>query len=199
VARAEFASQKAASLEPSLATLVVGVPTAHRIGGLSVEYDGTPLGSAAWGSRLPVDPGPHRIVASAPGRLSWSRTLDVRASASASLEVPMLAPSTTPSRSNSLETVAIWTTVVGAAVVVTGVVFRGAAKMENEAAEDACVGATCSSVGVTRHGLAHDFTTVSTVVTIAGAALVVAGVATWLLAPRAPHTGLAGILGGTRF
>jgi serine/threonine-protein kinase len=198
-ARAEFASQKAAELERSLATLVVDVPTTHRIASLSVEYDGTPLGIGAWGARLPVDPGPHHISARAPGRLSWSRTVDVRASEPASVEIPLLAPSDTPTRPDPLETVAIWTTVGGPAAVVTGVVFRGAAKTENEAAEDACVGLLCSPTGVTRRGLAHDFTTVSTVVTITGAALVVAGLATWLLARRVPRAGVATILGGMTF
>jgi hypothetical protein len=198
-ARADFASQKAAELEPSLATLAVGVPTAHRLPGLSVEYDGTPLGIAAWGSRLPVDPGMHRILASAPGKLSWSRTVDVRASESASVEVPLLASSDPPARTIPLETVAIWTTFVGAAAVVTGVVFRGAAKTENEAAEDACVGTTCSPAGVTRHGRAHDLTTVSTVVSIAGVSLVVAGLAMWLLAPPARRAGVATILRATTF
>jgi hypothetical protein len=198
-ARAEFAAQKAAALEPSLATIVIRVAPEHRLEGLAVEYDGTPLGLAAWNSRVPVDPGPHRVTASVPGRRSWSQSIDVPAAASATVDVPLLVPvPTQPSK--PLHTVGAVTTFVGAAAVVTGILFRGAAKMENEAADDACIGIRCSPAGMTRRERADGFTTVSTVVSLSGLAITVAGLAMWLFTPTAkPTSDLASLLGGAAF
>jgi hypothetical protein len=136
-ARAEFATRRAAELEPSLAMLVVRVPSAHRIDDLAVEYDGTPLPVAAWNSRVPIDPGTHHIIANAPGRLSWSRDVDALAPRDAIVEVPLLAENPAM-RSTPLHSVGVVTTFAGVAAVVTGLLFRGVAKMEREAAQDGC-------------------------------------------------------------
>jgi hypothetical protein len=89
---------------------------------------------------------------------------------------------------------------VGAAAVVTGILFRGAAKMENEAADDACIGIRCSPAGMTRRERADGFTTVSTVVSLSGLAITVAGLAMWLFTPTAkPTSDLASLLGGAAF
>jgi hypothetical protein len=42
-----------------------------------VRRDGAPIANAAWGSAIPVDPGSYAIAAEAPGRVTWSQTVDV--------------------------------------------------------------------------------------------------------------------------
>jgi hypothetical protein len=72
--------------------------------GFEVRRDGIVVDSESWGSPVPVDAGEHEVVASAPGRLTWSATITVRGEAERiSVDVPSLgappAPGeTTPKR-----------------------------------------------------------------------------------------------------
>jgi hypothetical protein len=59
------AKKRAAALEPTLSYVVVTV--AKPVAGLTIERNGSALDPRTLGSRIPVDPGPHEIVASAPG------------------------------------------------------------------------------------------------------------------------------------
>ncbi|HEY8076878.1 MAG TPA: hypothetical protein VIF62_22280 [Labilithrix sp.] len=68
--REKIARQRAQALEPRLPKLVIDVePNAPA--GLEVKRDGVTVGSAAWGTPIPVDPGQHTIVADAPGRIQF--------------------------------------------------------------------------------------------------------------------------------
>jgi hypothetical protein len=74
--RVAFAEEHMKALEPHLSMLVIVVgPDADRPE-LSVTRDGIALGRAAWGTRIPVDPGAHVIEASAPGKAR--RRIEVR-------------------------------------------------------------------------------------------------------------------------
>jgi hypothetical protein len=75
--RERLARQRAEALEPSLSRLVVEVTVAGQ--GLSVERDGLALRDASWGIAVPVDPGPHLVEASAPGKKKWSNSVPVPA------------------------------------------------------------------------------------------------------------------------
>ena len=44
---------------------------------LRITRDGTLLGRAAWGTRMPVDPGEHVIEASAPGKTAWRSVVTI--------------------------------------------------------------------------------------------------------------------------
>ncbi len=199
-ARAEHASQKAAELEPQIPTLEIRIPAPHRIDGLVVECDGIVLGSAALGTRVPVDPGGHQIVARAPGRKAWTASVDAVASRSTPVDVPLLAPSPSdppasaatsrPGSSSPLRPFGIGLTLVGGAATVTGLVFGGLAKMTNDdATRETCVPAGCTAEGVARIRRADDLATVSTVVTVSGLSLAAVGAALWLLAPTRPAGG----------
>jgi tetratricopeptide (TPR) repeat protein len=74
--RAAFVRQRLSELEPRLVRMVVEVPppVAARPG-LRVSRNGVPLGPAAWGVAAPVDPGEHRIEATAEGAAPWARTV----------------------------------------------------------------------------------------------------------------------------
>src|SRR5688572_20277012 len=43
----------------------------------SIELDGVALGESSVGVEVPLDPGPHALVASAPGHTDYSETLEV--------------------------------------------------------------------------------------------------------------------------
>jgi hypothetical protein len=73
--RIEFARDHIAELEPLLSRLVVQVPAAADLPDLEIHRDGSPLGRAAWGSSLPVDPGDHLIEVTAPGKISWKESI----------------------------------------------------------------------------------------------------------------------------
>lgn len=207
--RAEFAREKSAALERTLPMLVIHVAPANRVDGLAVEYDGTKLGSAAWGTRVPVDPGSHRVGASAPGRLAWSTNIEASAGTAREVEVPLLAmasadltagpggvpttPAAPAARPSTLRIAGIATTITGAAALGAGLVFGGIAKLENDGARrDECSNEGCSGEGLARIGRADDFASVSTALTITGISLAAIGLTMWLIAPtRAPQSATA--------
>jgi hypothetical protein len=66
--RAGAAHQRAALLEPRLARLTIHLAPGVETSGLDLTRDKTTMGRAQWDVPVPVDPGPHTIVASAPGK-----------------------------------------------------------------------------------------------------------------------------------
>ena len=64
--REQVARDRAAALEPGLSRLTVVVPWPEP--DLAVKRDAVPLGPASWGVPVPVDPGPHVVLATAPGK-----------------------------------------------------------------------------------------------------------------------------------
>ncbi|HEX3344270.1 MAG TPA: hypothetical protein VHS09_06840 [Polyangiaceae bacterium] len=73
--RVAYAHGHAAQLEPRLSHLVIVGAEGVSTRGLEVLVDGVAVGEAALGDVIPVDPGPHRIEASAARKRRWS--LDV--------------------------------------------------------------------------------------------------------------------------
>ena len=88
--RVEYAKKHIAIVEPQISKITIEVPSGANEPGLTVSLDGTPLGDAAWGVGMPVDPGAHQITASAPDKQSYERTIQI-ASGSTSIEIPKLA------------------------------------------------------------------------------------------------------------
>jgi hypothetical protein len=86
--RATEARRRASLLEPQLGSLTIKVTT---VPGLAITRDGTPVAAAAWDSSVPVDPGTHVIEARAPGRKSWSTTVEVAIGGHGDAVVPELA------------------------------------------------------------------------------------------------------------
>jgi hypothetical protein len=71
--REKLARKRAQALEPRLPKLVVDVVGAPA--GLDVKRDGIAVGSASWGTPIPVDPGSHKISATATGKGTWETTI----------------------------------------------------------------------------------------------------------------------------
>ncbi|HXK17694.1 MAG TPA: hypothetical protein VNG33_07820 [Polyangiaceae bacterium] len=86
--RAKVAKERAAKLEPKLSHMTIRLASAEQ--GLEVRRDGQLVGQAAYNTAVPVDPGLHRIEVTATGKKPFTSSVDVGASASASVEVPKL-------------------------------------------------------------------------------------------------------------
>ncbi|MFW5741046.1 MAG: hypothetical protein ACOC1F_11845, partial [Myxococcota bacterium] len=67
--REQAARARADALEPRLARLQVELPPETVVSGIQVLRDGIPVGQGQWGVAVPVDPGPHTVVVSAPGKV----------------------------------------------------------------------------------------------------------------------------------
>jgi hypothetical protein len=90
--REKIAKDRAAALEQGLSRLSVVVPaTVATVPSVEIKRDGLPVGPAAWGTAIPVDPGEHVVEASAPGKRPWQEKVKVGPNgAKVSLEVPAL-------------------------------------------------------------------------------------------------------------
>jgi hypothetical protein len=75
--RVALVDQHLRALDGKVSSLVIVVPPGVDRPDLSVTRDATPVGRAAWGTRLPVDPGPHTIEASAANKKPWKVVLTV--------------------------------------------------------------------------------------------------------------------------
>jgi hypothetical protein len=68
--REKLARGKASALEAKLMRLRIAVAP-NGTSGIEVKRDGAVVSPALWGTPLPLDPGPHKISATAPGREPW--------------------------------------------------------------------------------------------------------------------------------
>lgn len=83
--REEAAKQRAALVEPKVPHL--RLKSSAVAPGYTLKLDGKELTRDQW-SDLPLDPGPHTVVASAPGRTDETRTITLEAGKSLELEMP---------------------------------------------------------------------------------------------------------------
>ena len=90
--REKIARARAAALAPMVPKLVVVVTPEVAALGPAVTRDGVAMGSAAWGVEIPVDPGPHELRVTAPGRTPWATKIELGASKVERVTVPMLEP-----------------------------------------------------------------------------------------------------------
>jgi hypothetical protein len=84
--REKVARKRAQALEARLPKLIIEVPGATP--GLEVKRDGVVVGTAAWGTAIPVDPGIHKITANAPGKQPWETTIPTTEGKLARVTVP---------------------------------------------------------------------------------------------------------------
>ncbi len=125
--RLKFAQTESKRLEAILSHLTVTVPEQAAVDGLEIRLDGTQLGEPLWGTRSPVDPGEHELVASAPGYETWTTEVNVSAeSDDVVVEIPQLSAAAentsgdVGAESGGLSTPAI---VAGSATLAFGALF----------------------------------------------------------------------------
>lgn len=87
--REKVARERARALEPRLPKLTIEVPAGTSTS-LEVKRDGVIVGQAAWNMAVPVDPGPHKITASAPGKKDWEGNVATAEGKAAKIAVPKL-------------------------------------------------------------------------------------------------------------
>lgn len=92
--REKVARKRAAALEARVPKLVVDASGAAQ--GLEVKRDGVVIGAAAWGTAIPVDPGPHKVTASAPGKRTFETTVTTVEGRTARVSVPRDLPAAPP-------------------------------------------------------------------------------------------------------
>jgi hypothetical protein len=192
--REKFASDRIAELTPRLSHLVVS-PT--RVPGLSVELDGGALREDAWGADLPVDPGPHTILATAPSCETWRGTitlgdrgdhqvvtvpaLQCAGTGAAALSAARSDGTTAPGSGRRLVGFAVGGG--GLAAVAVGGVFGALAIVQRHDAENACPVAPCSSTALQANSTGVTYAWVSDFAIGAGLAALGVGTALVLTAP----------------
>lgn len=100
--RVAYADEHLKAIEPKLSMLVIVVPPAADLPDLTIIRDGVAIGRAAWGEKIPVDPGAHVIEATAPHKqmrhvdVQVGRNADVQTVTIAALEDAAPAPAVAP-------------------------------------------------------------------------------------------------------
>jgi hypothetical protein len=79
--RVALADERLKAIEPMLSMLVVVVPPAADLPDLTIIRDGVAIGRAAWGTKIPVDPGSHVVEATAPHKQMRHLEVQVRPNA----------------------------------------------------------------------------------------------------------------------
>lgn len=198
--RSEIARKRADALEPRLAKLTIAVPAANQVPGLAIARDGVAVGSPQWNLSIPVDPGEHVIVASAPGHLpSQAKVVAPGGAAQLRVEIPKLAVDpaaedgkTTGSSGSAQRVVGITLAGTGAAALIVGGVLGITAKVEYDKSDGECSPANiCSREGINVRDSASGQATASTILFIAGGALVAGGAVLFFTAPKARPAGSA--------
>lgn len=206
--REKVARERAKALEPRLPRLSIDVPGAPPQG-LEIRRDNVVLGSAAWGTSTPIDPGVHRIVASAPGRQNYQTQVTAIEGKTARIVIPTLAPTVTPQEpvamvtTTSAETPATtymepdnkrdgstqrtigWVVgAIGVGALGVGAGFGIDSLQKRERSDDHCTGNACDETGVSLRDRAITSGNIATATTIGGAAAVLGGLVLVLTAPK---------------
>jgi hypothetical protein len=200
----DLARTRAAALEPTLSRLTIAVGS--KADGLAVTRDGKDVGSAEWGTAIPVDPGSHFVDAKAPNRKPFHQSIDVP-SGGASLTVTVgeldpadgggaaPGPETTPSNGSSQRTIGFVVGGIGIIGVGIGTVFGlSAMSKENDATKNHCNSSDqCDGQGVQLGKDAQSAATASTIAFAVGGVAIAGGVLLYFTAPKgssAPTVGL---------
>ena len=192
--RAAEAEQRAKALEPRLPKLTVHTTARHAE--MTVTDNGLALPAASFETALPVDPGPHAVVATAKGKKAFRANVDLAEAQSREVIIPALeddlAASAPPAKDNTRgdtqRTVGTGLLVGGGVVTVAGLVFGAVAISKWGTVNDTCPDKHCPTEA-DRARLDDDarsagtFATISTIGVIVGVVAAGAGLALHLTAP----------------
>ena len=193
--REVLAEEHIAALEPRIAHIAVRVPEAAP--GLVIRLDGAPLVDAAWGTSIPLDPGPHTIEASAPGRVTWSLGVTIAAAAeSRMVDVPRLIADTTNASATTApepakgaphaqRVVGYVTAGSGIALLGLGAAFGIRAVVMKNRSDTSCDRTTCDAAGWSEYDSARSSARVANVALGAGILALGVGVVLLVTSQRA--------------
>jgi len=144
--REKVARERARAVEPRLSRLTIEVPFASSPA-LRVERDGALVGSAQWGLPVPVDPGVHRVNASAPGREPWAAEVSVPSDAGVTrVNVPPLAEHNQPFFEPLSRKIGLAALGLGAGTIALGGVFTAQAiSKKNASNREGCSDQSCTN------------------------------------------------------
>jgi serine/threonine-protein kinase len=90
--RQRIADERGSELEKRLSRLEIKMETKNVPVGFELKLNNVSIPRATWDTPLPVDPGRQRLEASAPGRVTWTGSVEVPdGPATRSIEIPALA------------------------------------------------------------------------------------------------------------
>jgi len=212
VQREKVARDRAKQIEPRLPKLLIEVPSPAP--GLEVRRDNVVLGAPVWGTSSPVDPGSHRIVATAPGRVTWDVTVTAAEGKTLRVVVPALAPVVVPpelpkvstdapepppptlttatttfpepviERGSAQRTVGFVVGALGVGALGVGAGFGIDSLSKRDRAKDHCTGDVCDETGLGLRDKAMRSGDIATVTSIAGGAAIATGLVLVLTAPK---------------
>jgi serine/threonine-protein kinase len=206
--REAVARNQARALEPKIPKLNIRMSQGEAPAGFELLHNGRLIPEGSWGTPLPVDPGPQKLEARAPGKQTWTTTVEVEpGQMTTDVEIPKLEDQPvqaetgagTESRSTSVQDegasgstqLSVGFVMGGAGLVALGVggFFGLQAISKNNESEENCRTATlCTPTGVALREDAQSAATISTIAVGVGAALAAAGVVLVLSAPSGERT-----------
>ena len=209
-ARAATAGQKPAqaaalvradALAPKLLHLTMKLAPGARVPGLEIKRDGEPVSNAELGIDVPVDAGLHKIEATAPGHLPWSKNVGVvQGTVTEPIVIPALerrpeAPAgsvTDPNLGSSQRTIGLVVAGGGLLAAGIGAVYGLKAFSTNDDAlahcRDAADAKRCDPTGLSLTDEARTQATLSTVLVALGGVALAGGLVLYVIAPRAQPT-----------
>lgn len=187
--RAEVAEARKKRLLPTLRRLTIVPPNAYPRS-LAIQLDGKPLERSRWNQPLPVDPGEHRIQASADAHFAHATVVSaLDAGTTTSVSIPPLQPRAPvgSGRQRGVDgqrVVAIASGVLGVASLTTGVAFGLRSLSKHRESDEHCGPTTCRDLeGVTLMEDARAAGNNSTVAFIVGGVACGAAAALWFAPP----------------
>jgi hypothetical protein len=205
--RSQFAHEQAAVIEPKLSHLRIdAAPTP----GLLIHRDDQEIGKGILGTAFPVDPGPHKIEATAPGYLVWTTSLTIGpAGDDQTVTIPALSPGNSGGGGggggaggggggggwSKLRVTGLSVGIVGLLGLGVGGALGGLAVSKNNASKTGCAPANpdeCPQSSVSARQTAGTFADASTGALVAGGVLLAGGIVLFVIAPAAdagPRTG----------
>jgi hypothetical protein len=197
--REKKARDRANKLEPKLSRLTINVTASPK--GLEVKRDGAVIGEGQFGAAVAVDPGSHVVEASAPGKKSFSKTVEIGAG-SETITVPALedaAPAVETKPPEDTSKGGTWQKPAALIAGGVGVVALGvstalilSARSSMKDSDSHCVGNACDATGTDLRDTAVSRGNVSTAFFVVGVVALAGGAVLYLTAPsdNAPRVGL---------
>jgi hypothetical protein len=199
--REEAAKKAAAAIEPRVPHVHIAATDAAP--GLEVAIDDKAIGRDAW-SDLPLDPGAHRVRATAPNHEPWESSFDLPEGKPYDLAVPALVdltpapppvsiapPPPEPPKPNNRKLLVPIAGGGALAAIATGAIAGAVALSSKGKADDVCPKATYNfhcptQAGADEWSSAKTAGNVSTVAFVIGGVALAATVVLWLTNPSAP-------------
>ncbi len=192
-ARELLGRQRAAALVKKLSKVELRLGADANVA--EIRVDDAPLDRALWSAPVALDPGPHTLLFSAPGKVAVTRPVNVSANPGVEpLDVPRLAdvalPPPPPRPASPWRPVSLALGGAGVVSLVLTAVFGGLTFADKSAAEPHCMGKFCDAQGLSSDDAAHRYATASTATLVIGLAAVGSGAFLWFWTGQKLRTGV---------